>query len=131
MTTYLKLQTPSSVHMNDSGELQVAVEGGHGAGNKWIKAMGKSFKRKANFFFTTNRFTDHKNRLLANLAGDKSTHSPLAMLEIIVGQAFVHACSSTTYWVNEMSRGWGFTWSCKRGAGKWFSDSEGWVSAPI
>nr|PNR60969.1 hypothetical protein PHYPA_003762 [Physcomitrium patens] len=35
---------------NHFGELQVAVEGGHGAGNKWIKAMGKSFKRKANFF---------------------------------------------------------------------------------
>lgn len=95
------------------------------------QSNGKKFQAQGKLFFTTNRFTDHKNRLLANLAGDKSTHSPLAMLEIIVGQAFVHACSSTTYWVNEMSRGWGFTWPCKRGAGKWFSDSEGWVSAPI
>jgi len=33
----------------DSGELVAAIEGGHDAWNKWIKGMGKSFKRKVKF----------------------------------------------------------------------------------
>lgn len=30
----------------DNGELQAAIEGGHDTWSKWIKAMGKAFKRK-------------------------------------------------------------------------------------
>ena len=30
----------------DSGDLQAAIEGGHDAWSKWIKGMGKAFKRK-------------------------------------------------------------------------------------
>ena len=30
----------------DCGELQAAIDGGHDAWSKWIKGMGKGFKRK-------------------------------------------------------------------------------------
>jgi hypothetical protein len=34
------------VEAYDSGELQAAIDGGHDAWSKWIKGMGKGFKRK-------------------------------------------------------------------------------------
>lgn len=35
----------------DNGELQAAIEGGHDTWSKWIKAMGKAFKRKGKRLF--------------------------------------------------------------------------------
>lgn len=68
----------------DSGELQAAVDGGPEAWQKWIKGLGKTFKRKVILYSASHvdgsahqllLFESSHNFLCVELAGEKIVYA--------------------------------------------------------